>query len=84
MCCERFVSALNRIKSKLRSRLSTKLSNWLLIIALNGPPVGAVDWLAILDIWKANSDRGRYGAAWTVDNSQLATELQSAYDSATA
>ena len=55
-----------------------------MIIALNGPPVGAVDWMAILDIWKANSEHSRYAGAWTVDNSELVTKLQAAYDGAAA
>ena len=41
--------------------------------------------MAILDMWKANSARGRYkGGAWTADNSELAAELQEAFDNATA
>ena len=62
-CCERFVSLLNRIKSKFRSRLSIKLANWLMLIAANGPNFGEVDWLAILEIWKSNNARGRYDRA---------------------
>ena len=41
-----------------------------------------VDWLAILDIWKANGQRGRYKGVWKVDNTEIADELQAVYDAA--
>ena len=81
-CCERFVSLLNRIKSKCRSRLSIKLANWLMLIAANGPKAGEVDWLAILELWKSNSARGRYDRAWRVDQTPVADELQNDFDAA--
>ena len=39
--------------------------------------------MAILDMWKAHSACGRY-KGWTADNSELAAELQEAFDNATA
>ena len=56
---------------------------WLMIISLCAPPFGSMDWMAILDMWKANSACGRY-KGWTADNSELAAELQEAFDNATA
>ena len=50
--------------------------------ALNGPAFKDVDWLAILDIWKANGQRGRYKGVWKVDNTEIADELQAVYDAA--
>ena len=44
---------------------------------------GSVDWMAILDMWKAHSACCRY-KGWTADNSELAAELQEAFDNATA
>ena len=72
----------DRVKSKCRSRLNTRLTNWLMLIALNGPVFKDVDWLAILDIWKANGQRGRYKGVWKVDNTEIADELQALYDAA--
>ena len=57
---------------------------WLMIISLCGPPFGSVEWMPILDTWKANSARGRHKGAWTADNSELAAELQEAFDNVTA
>ena len=38
-----------------------------------------VDWLAILDIWKANGQRSRYKGVWKVDNTEIADELLTSY-----
>lgn len=81
-CCERFVSALNRIKPKICSRLDIAATNWLMLIMLNGPEMSAVDWVEILDIWKGNGAKCRYSSVWQIDNTALATELQDAYNSA--
>lgn len=77
---ERWVSALNRIKSKLRSRLSDAVADDLLIISQNGPTPSNVDWNTILSIWRGMSERGRYSGVWKSDRVRLAEELQADYN----
>ena len=79
--CERWVSCLNRIKGKLRSRLSHKTTNNLMMISANGPHPSKVDWDTIMHIWQSNSRRGRYRSQWQQDNSAAISELQGFYDS---
>lgn len=74
-CCERWVSAMNRIKSKNRTRLGAVVLNHLMLIALNGPMPKDVDWLAVLEIWRNNSARGRYDGIWRSDVAGVATGL---------
>ena len=73
---------LNCIKNKCRSHLSIKLANWLMRIAANGPTFGEVDWLTILEIWKSNNARCRYDCAWRLDQTPVATEVQTDFDAA--
>lgn len=60
---KRWVSALNRIKGKLRSRLSDSVVDDLLMISQNGPTPSKVDWFCVLCIWKHMSERGQYTGA---------------------
>ena len=49
--CERGFSALGRIKNKLRSRLTNKSLNSLLMISLNGPPLKDFNFQFALQKW---------------------------------
>ena len=75
--CERWVSCLNRIKSKDRSRLNADTLDDLMMISLNGPAPEKVDWLQVLELWRLATTRGRYkGGKWQSDAIRLANELQ--------
>ncbi|XP_064624543.1 uncharacterized protein C17orf113-like [Lineus longissimus] len=49
---ERSFSDMKMIKTRLRNRLSAKNLDHLMRISIEGPPMSAVDFDAILDIWK--------------------------------
>lgn len=49
--CERGFSALGRIKTKLRSRLSNKSLNSLFIINLEGPELKEFDFQSCMKNW---------------------------------
>ena len=72
---ERWVSALNRIKGKLRSRLGDSTADDLLMISQNGLPVEDVDWETILAIWKWSTDRNRYSGVWKSERVKLAEDM---------
>ena len=76
--CERFVSCMNRIKSKTRTRLAGKTLNMLMKISLNGPHPTDVDWMEILEVWRNNTTRGRYSASWKADMSSTVAQLSQA------
>ena len=80
---ERWVSALNRIKGKLRSRLGDSTADDLLMISQNGLPVEDVDWETILAIWKWGTDRNRYSGIWKSERVKLAEEMAAALRDAT-
>lgn len=79
-CCERWVSSLNRIKSKWRARMNAETADNCMMIANNGPAAAQVDFQQVLAIWHQNSNRGRYKAAWRSDNSAFAAALQAIYN----
>ena len=49
--CERGFSALGRVKTKLRSRLTNKSLNSLLIINLKGPELNDFDFNSTMQKW---------------------------------
>ena len=55
--CERGFSALKRIKTKLRNRLSNRILNHLLTISIEGPKLEEFDFERAADIWGAQKNR---------------------------
>lgn len=55
--CERGFSALKRIKTPLRNRLSNKIINRLLFIAIEGKAMEEYDFDAACDMWGAKRNR---------------------------
>ena len=55
--CERGFSALNRVKTDLRNRLSNKIFNHLLMISIEGPPPSDFPYDAACDMWAAMRNR---------------------------
>ena len=49
--CERGFSALQRIKTDLRNRLSNKVLHYLLSISIEGPPPADFPYNEACDIW---------------------------------
>lgn len=54
---ERGFSAMNRLKNKLRNRMSNDLLDSLMFIHLNGPSIDDFDGLPAIEHWKATKDR---------------------------
>ena len=55
--CERGFSALKRIKTPLRNRLSDSITNQLLFIAIEGPPLAEFDTDAACSSWASKRNR---------------------------
>ena len=55
--CERGFSALKRIKTPLRNRLSDSITNQLLFIAIEGPPLAEFDTDAACSSWASKLNR---------------------------
>lgn len=55
--CERGFSTQNRIKTKLRNRLTSKRLDVLMRISMEGPPIHDFDFSKALNIWKVKKQR---------------------------
>ncbi|XP_070538059.1 zinc finger protein 862-like [Ptychodera flava] len=55
--CERGFSAIGRIKTKLRNRLSEKILQCLTFISVEGPDLNHFDFSAAADIWASKKTR---------------------------
>ena len=75
-CCERWISLLNRLKSKTRNRLSNTLLQNLMFICANGPAnLKGLPVQAALKKWRAGQKRGRYQGKWKADHEAVVSYM---------